>query len=909
MGTSVAISGDTLVVGAPLEDGSGSGVNPASNNALTDSGAAYVYVRNGGGWTLQAYLKASNPGSGDRFGESVAISGNTIVVGAKYEDGGGSGINPPSDESLTDSGAAYVFTRSGGVWSQQAYVKASSPWLQDYFGAVAVSGDTLAVGARMHGVLVNNSYYDDIGAAYVFVRNANTWSEQAYLTASNAESGDLFGNSVALAGDTLVVGAPDEDGSGTGANPASDEATTRAGAAYVFTRSGTMWSQQAYLKASNTGEFDQFGGTVAVDGDTVVVGATGEDGGGAGVNPASDETATLAGAAYVFTRAGSAWSQQAYLKATNSAPSKVFGCAVAIYSNTLVVGGSGDAFLTTGVNPPPGTSTSGVGAAYVFLRSGSTWTPDTYLKPVQANVDDHFGNAVAVFGSRVVIGATGEDGDGNGANPAVDESATNAGSAEVFSGIPAPEIALTQNGTDLPDGSVFAFGNVLQGANAVRTFTVSNTGDAGLTLHGDPRVVVTGPDAAMFTVTAQPAASVASGGSTTFVVLFSGTTGGLRNAMITLANDDADESAIRIQVTANVLPPDIAVSQNGQDIPNGGSHALAGAAVGFSSTTTFTITNPGAATLNLTGAPRVALSGPDAAVFSISSQPAEFVTNTGSTTFGVMFTPVDGQLKHALVTISNNDGDESPFQFEITAQVPPPLMEVIQPHDNGEFVDFGGALTTGSNDLTFVINNSGGVALHLTGTPAVSISGPDAALFTVLAPPTQTTIPPYGSTEVVVRFAPGSAGPKLATLTIQSNDPRLSEAPYARAMKGTGLTFADDTDGDGLNDGSELQMAALGFDWHASQPGMVNTLFGNANQAGLYTQTQIRTLNAGAPLLEKDPVTGMFKLTLGLEKSTDLGGFAAFPMTAPQCVITADGRLEFTFSSADSTAFFRIGAQ
>ncbi|HBJ86379.1 MAG TPA: hypothetical protein DDZ88_21490, partial [Verrucomicrobiales bacterium] len=234
----------------------------------------------------QAYIKALNTSAGDQFGKAVAVSGDTVVVGAYLEDGSGSGANPISDDILTDSGAVYVFVRSGTSWSQQAYLKASAAntGAFDWFGySVAISGDTLVVGAYGEdgsGTGVNpasNNLTSGAGAAYVFVRNGTTWSQQAYLKASTTGA-DAFGQTVAVAGDTVIVGAPFEDGSGTGVNPASNELMTDSGAAYVFVRVGTNWSQQAYLKASNTGSTDRFGNFVDVSGDTVVVASYQEDG-------------------------------------------------------------------------------------------------------------------------------------------------------------------------------------------------------------------------------------------------------------------------------------------------------------------------------------------------------------------------------------------------------------------------------------------------------------------------------------------------------------------------------------------------------------------------------------------------------------------------------------------------------
>jgi len=243
-GYSVDISGDTVVVGAYSEDTGGE-----------NAGAVYVFTRSGTTWTQQQKIQASDAEANDQFGWRVAISGETVVVGARLEDTGGA-----------DAGAAYVFTRSGTTWTQQAKIVASDAQADDQFGwRVAISGETVVVGA----------YYEDTGgadagAAYIFTRSGTTWTQQAKIQASDAQAEDYFGTSVAISGDTVVVGATGEDAGGA-----------NAGAAYVFTRSGTTWTQQQKIQASDKQASDSFGHSVAIDGNTVVVGAHFEDTGGA----------------------------------------------------------------------------------------------------------------------------------------------------------------------------------------------------------------------------------------------------------------------------------------------------------------------------------------------------------------------------------------------------------------------------------------------------------------------------------------------------------------------------------------------------------------------------------------------------------------------------------------------------
>jgi hypothetical protein len=359
----------------------------------------------------QAYLKASQVSAQDQFGWSVAVAGDTVVVGANQEDSSTTGVNSTPDELALNAGAAYVFVRSGGAWTQQAYLKASQVTASDAFGySVAVSGDTVVVGAYQEGSSTTgvnstpNESAGGSGAAYVFLRSGTTWTQQAYLKASQVTASDAFGFSVAVSGDTVVVGAFQEDSSTTGVNSTPNELGNNAGAAYVFVRSGTTWTQQAYLKASQVTANDSFGGSVAVADDTVVVGAKYESSSTTGVNSTPNEAAGGAGAAYVFLRSGTTWTQQAYLKASQVTGNDNFGQSVAVAGDTVVVGANNEDSSTTGVNSTPNELASASGAAYVFVRSGTTWTQQAYLKASQVSASDNFGQSVAVAGDTVVVG-------------------------------------------------------------------------------------------------------------------------------------------------------------------------------------------------------------------------------------------------------------------------------------------------------------------------------------------------------------------------------------------------------------------------------------------------------------------------------------------------------------------------
>ncbi len=429
-GLSVALSGDTLAIGAPYDD-IPSVIPPGT--AVVDAGGVEIYTRTDPTWTLQATLRASDAAANDHFGASVAMAINRVIVGAPGDDTPAAGPDsgsahifarfgtewspqPPLEPSdgapenhfgssvaisgdtavvgaiagdgvvTANVGAAYVFVTPGSLWSQQAKLLASDGALNGYFGgSVAIDGGTVVVGASGD----NTAGGTDAGSAYVFVRSGTLWTQQKRLSAADGAASDSFGVSVAIDGDTAMVGAYLDDTPGG----------TNAGSAYVFTRSRTTWTPQAKLTAADGAAYDLFGHAVAVDGDTAVIGAYGED------TPAGSN----AGAAYVFTRAGSVWSLQARLTASDGAPTDFFGCAVAIAGDTVVVGAYRD-------NTAGG---SDAGSAYIFKRSGTAWAQQAKLTAADGAAGDLFGCSVAIDGTTAVIGAQGDDTpDGPGAGSA-----------------------------------------------------------------------------------------------------------------------------------------------------------------------------------------------------------------------------------------------------------------------------------------------------------------------------------------------------------------------------------------------------------------------------------------------------------------------------------------------------------
>lgn len=445
--------GSTLAVGAPGESSSVSGIGgDQTSNSASDAGAVYVFTRsNAGSWAQQSYLKASNSHTADSFGEALALSsdGSTLVVGAPLENGAATGVNGnQATQTANDAGAAYVFVRAGSSWSQQAYLKASNTAANAYFGwSAAVSGDgnTLAVGAvgeASAAVGVNGSQTGsgaaDAGAVYLFGRAGTSWTQKAYLKASNTGAGDNFGTALALngAGTVLAVGAPYEASAATGVNGSqSSNASTDAGAVYMFSASGTTWAQTAYLKASNTDSGDNFGAAVALNGagTALAVGAPYEASATTGIGGVqTSNTAAQAGAVYLFNSSGGTWAQSAYIKSSNTAANDNFGMALALSNagDYLVVGAIGESSAAAGVGGNQAdNSRDGVGAAYTFQLTGSSWAQQAYLKPATAQAGGEFGSTIGLSADThtLAIGASFENSaatglGGNQASAAAPES-------------------------------------------------------------------------------------------------------------------------------------------------------------------------------------------------------------------------------------------------------------------------------------------------------------------------------------------------------------------------------------------------------------------------------------------------------------------------------------------------------
>ena len=353
-GNAVAVSGNTMVVGAQFD-----------GTTASQAGAAYVYVLSGATWTQQAVLLANDGAAADKFGYSVAISENTIVVGA-FND----------DSPLSNAGSAYVYVRSGTIWTFQQKLTGSDSTADDQFGSsAAVSGDSIIVGAN-HADLPGNS---EAGSAYFYRRSGTVWTFQQKLIpvqgANGVILGDHFGDSAAISGNRIAIGASGDD------NP-----FTSAGAVYVFVESGGTYTLQQKLTIPSGANGDNFGFSVAIEGNTLV-------GGALQYTPIISQPAY--GAAYVYEFNGSSWVSQGRLTASDGAQFDRFGYSVAVSNNVVAVGAREDDTAVGG----------DAGSAYIFTRSGTTWTQVQKLTPNDPFNGDRFGVSVALSAGNLVIGA------------------------------------------------------------------------------------------------------------------------------------------------------------------------------------------------------------------------------------------------------------------------------------------------------------------------------------------------------------------------------------------------------------------------------------------------------------------------------------------------------------------------
>lgn len=366
LGRSVSVDGVTLVVGARDDDD----VCPSDPDC--NSGSVHVFVRDATGWICQQKITAGDAAAGDDFGESVALWGDTLVVGA-----------PGVDAAGNNGGAVYVYTRAGTVWSQQGSRLIPSQVVADdcFGGSVGLENDLLIGGARFH----DSTGLFDAGSAYVYQRTGTTWNSEGELVANDPGLFDQFGTAVDAGMDRVVIGVPRDDAP-----------VLNSGSVYVFTRSGTTWSQAQKLTPMTPSGSDEFGTSVSVDKDRLIVGS-----------PFADRGTVVPGAAYIFENGVSGWTEMATIMSVDLSGDDRFGVSVDTRGGLAVIGASMDNHL--GVSR---------GSCYVYSGAGSTWTQEAKLLDYEGDFLDEYGISVSTDGTTIGVGSWLDDdlaGDDQGA--------------------------------------------------------------------------------------------------------------------------------------------------------------------------------------------------------------------------------------------------------------------------------------------------------------------------------------------------------------------------------------------------------------------------------------------------------------------------------------------------------------
>jgi hypothetical protein len=680
----------------------------------TDAGSAYLFNANTG--QQIAKLKPTDGAASDNFGHSVAIEGNIALVGSPYNDDNGD-----------SSGSAYLFDVTTGTQVAKLIPNDGTP--EGWFGqSVALSGNVAIVGST--GDSDNGPFS---GSAYLF--DINTGQQVGKLKPVDGEEFDGFGISVAISGNIALVGSWFDDDNGADS-----------GAAYLFDI--TTGTQLAKLKPADGAAEDLFGYAVALSGNTALIGSY-----------ADDDNGGDSGSAYLFNV--TTGTQIAKLKPTDGAPNDFFGASVALSGNIALVGSYGD-------------DDNGADSGSAYLFDATTGTQIAKLKPVSGAGRDNFGYSVALSGNAVLVGSYGHDANG-----------PDSGSAYVFDFLVKPEIEVRGNDAVIVDGDATPdstdhtdFGEITLGSTLTRTFTVFNTGNVFLTTSG-----LTVP--AGFTVVDGLAAIIPAGGFDSFSVRFNATTADLFKGEVRFENNDANENPFNFEIRALVKPPEVEVRGNDVVIsdndttPDFADHTDFGEVpVGSSLTRTFTVRNTGTGILTTSG-----LSLPSG--FTLTEGLAPLILPGGQDTFSIRFSSNSIVTRTGNVSFNSNDPDENPFNFAVRAVAVAPEIEVL---GNGIVIvdgdtfprpqnhtDFGIAFVGSLLSRTFTVRNTGNSALTTT-----NLTVP--AGFTI-AEGLSSSIPAGTEDTFTVRLNSDVTGVYRGTVSFDTND--ANENPFNFVISAT----------------------------------------------------------------------------------------------------------------------------
>jgi hypothetical protein len=385
-GYSVSISGDYAIVGAKNDD-----QNVVGSDTLFKSGSAYIFKLTGGTWVQQQKLVASDRDAEAEFGFSVAISGNFATVGSVLED-----KNATGSDTLINAGAAYVFEQVAGTWIEKQKLVASDRGENDRFGfSVAIDGDYIIIGARLEDEDASgNATLNNAGSAYIFKQTNGLWLQQQKIVSSDRANLDFFGSCVAINANFAIVGAPIEDEDSIGANTLN-----ASGSVYIFKQSNGVWSQTQKIVANDREAAANFGSSIAVANNYLVVGAVSED-----KNVNGSTLISNAGAAYIFQEIGGSWVQQQKIIASDREAEDFFGNSVAINGNYIIVGSRFEDDNVSGAD-----SISNAGAAYIYKLTNGVWSQQQKIVASDRAEEDQFGFSVAINNDFAIVGAFGQD--------------------------------------------------------------------------------------------------------------------------------------------------------------------------------------------------------------------------------------------------------------------------------------------------------------------------------------------------------------------------------------------------------------------------------------------------------------------------------------------------------------------
>lgn len=833
-GFAVAISGTRVVVGSPQDNGTG------------DLSRAYVYdIGSGTPAAPVASFADATPATNERFGAAVAVAGNRVIVGAPLEDTG-----------ADNAGACYVYDFTAGTPASPAATIANpAPLLADEFGgALAISGTRLAVGIPLDDP--NNA---DSGRVYIYDLAGGSPALWTTLENPTPQSNDNFGRSVGFAGNRFVTAA---HGDNTGGSDV--------GSAYVFDFSGAP--PAAPLITINTPSIsseEEFATGVDLWGSIVVVGAHHDDKG----------SNSNSGTVFIYDRL-SPTPNVPVLTIDNPAPNTndYFGAAVAINGNTVVVAAYQD--------DSPATN---CGIVYVFDRSSQTpGVPVLTIPNPSPNAQDQFGNDIAISGSRLVVGCARND----------VGAIADAGSAYVYdlsSSTPTVPVAVLDNPQPGVE-DVFGYSVDIDGT---KVLVGSYNNDVGAPNAGSAYLY----DLSSLTPTV-PIAIFNNPAPTTDD--FFGHAVALSSQWVVIGahyNDTGARDAGSAYVYSLADLPGTnpyLVLDNPAPEPEdtfGFSVAIAGSRI-------------------VVGGPEIDDGAPDAGgayVYDMNSAtPAvpvdqlDCLDHRTGDFFGFKVAVHDNNI---LVGAPLDDGtsfDRGAAYF-FDPDPPAPQMQVEQPPGTGLIggsasIHFGNAPVSGSGgSQTVVLRNIGTAPLEVTGIELFSGHTGD---FDVDLPSLPVTLPVDATATFDVGFAPSAVGSRLANLRIFSNS--ASNSPFNVTLTGQSLAPDHDTDGDGLNDVLELQLAALGFDWQVNDEELIALLQAGANVNGVYSISQLQAMHPGMPLAPVNLQTGEFTLTMSLKRTLDLANVSLFPVVPGQAVVNAQGKLEFQFPAPEKQAFYLL---